>query len=99
MLDNRLSGARDHNRLEGKGESNGVMSNLLRSELLGEPVSFNAESRMDGLLTSPPRKESGASNLFKYRSSQVISILMCLVSHSQSVAIDVLAFVIYISFV
>lgn len=72
MLENRLSGTKDYNRADGKSESSGVMSSLLRSELLGEPaVSFNTDARMDGLLTSPPRKEGSGSNLFKYRSSQV----------------------------
>eukprot|EP01038_Epipyxis_sp_PR26KG_P016341 gene16341-22265_t len=47
-----------------------IMNNLLRSELLGEPlIEYSLSNRMDGVNKSP-RKDSTSSNLFKYRNSQ-----------------------------
>lgn len=71
MMENRESLSKDFVRGDAKHENQAFMSNLLRSELLGQSVVHSADPRMDGQLGSPARKEGSSSNLFKYRTSQV----------------------------
>lgn len=65
----RDSGA---NKNETQMESQILMNNLIRTELLGQSaIDINLEMRLEGTAKSPNRKDSGSSaNLFKYRLSQ-----------------------------
>jgi len=78
MMENRESLSKDYVRGDAKHENQAYMSNLLRSELLGQSVVHNTDPRMDGQIGSPARKEGSSSNLFKYRTSQVILLYFVL---------------------
>jgi cell division cycle 20-like protein 1 (cofactor of APC complex) len=73
ILGNKLNQKELLSKTDAPPESQLLMNNLLRTELLGEPaMDINVEMRMEGTLNSPnKRKESGGTaNLFKYRLSQ-----------------------------
>lgn len=74
MMENRESLSKDYVRGDIKHENQAFMSNLLRSELLGQSVVHITDPRMDSQIGSPARKEGSSSNLFKYRTSQVIIV-------------------------
>lgn len=73
MMKNIDSSTRENRAGEGKQEAANIgMNNLLRSELLGQSILFNDDAHINSQNGSPARRESsGASNLFKYRSSHV----------------------------
>ena len=73
MMKNIDSSTRENRAGEGKQETANIgMNNLLRSELLGQSILFNDDAHINSQNGSPARRESsGASNLFKYRSSHV----------------------------
>lgn len=76
ILENKMNYQNSAQRVENVHESQAMMNNLLRSELLGHPpVDILNEGRLDATLKSPPRNKDSltpsGSHLFKYRPSSV----------------------------
>mmetsp|Transcript_24902 Transcript_24902/g.41631 ORF Transcript_24902/g.41631 Transcript_24902/m.41631 type:complete len:540 (-) Transcript_24902:1789-3408(-) len=71
LMENRDASRDQNSKNDVAHESQLMMNNLIRSELLGQqmPPSYPPDARMNEL-TSPSRKDSSATNVFKYRSSQ-----------------------------